>query len=254
MHWPDWCDGPGGRQFNASNRMSLPTPFVGVSAAHLGRAAFLQGEFPGATSPNGPIAQATAVFGGSSRIGRVRNDVPAWHVDGSNRLTQSRLSRAEGSSRPASRSAAPPFTGAISPNGRERRTPKTGSCSPIRTARSGRLSPDRSRNDDRNVNAGPLGCLAEQFQQPVSESGLAERDGKISRRPSSGHARAGRMITGDSDEDDAGPSNEPDRRLKRRPLRISQSRIGMSPRRSQCGCRYRLAVTVQAYLGGIWHS
>ena len=35
-----------------------------ASEASRDHAAFLQGEFPGATSPKGPIVQARAVFGG----------------------------------------------------------------------------------------------------------------------------------------------------------------------------------------------
>ena len=44
--------------------MTVRTPAADAFAAPRGRPAFLQGKFPGATSPKGPFAQARAVFGG----------------------------------------------------------------------------------------------------------------------------------------------------------------------------------------------
>ena len=46
-------------------RKTARTPAANPFAPLVGRPAFLQGEFPGATSPNGPLVQAKAVLGGS---------------------------------------------------------------------------------------------------------------------------------------------------------------------------------------------
>ena len=58
-------------------RKTARTPAANPFAPLVGRPAFLQGEFPGATSPNGPLVQARAVLGGGrSRTARFSEPLP----------------------------------------------------------------------------------------------------------------------------------------------------------------------------------
>ena len=78
-----------------------------TSAAHLGSPAFLQGEFAGATFPEGPFAQARIVFGAPApQVLRSRGPTRPSHLNNfplGNQLTRSRLSRSDLPGRPGGR-------------------------------------------------------------------------------------------------------------------------------------------------------
>ncbi|MCY4598234.1 MAG: hypothetical protein OXC19_25970 [Bryobacterales bacterium] len=75
--------------------MTIRTPAADLTVPQ-GRPAFMQARFPGATSPNGPIAQAKAIFGGVAPAPpavRFRDPSrPAWIA---NRLMEKALMRSQ---------------------------------------------------------------------------------------------------------------------------------------------------------------